>query len=192
MGPNAKNLNRNNNTKQIQNIFNAQTRMFSIFQDFYIDSEDYYNPLKTKIINYYETMDYKITKKNYFYFKTGVLHNMKDWFSNTRNTTSITGYDRLRQDNSINENDILKSTYYEMNFYFERLTETYTRSYMKVPDLIAEIGGILKAITVIFGILTNIYNKHHLNLKLANFILNSFSNTFENKPLESHFNIENP
>lgn len=45
---------------------------------------------------------------------------------------------------------------------FDKMYKEYSRRYMKIQDLLALVGGILKAVITFFTIITIPYNEHHL------------------------------
>lgn len=45
---------------------------------------------------------------------------------------------------------------------YDKVYRQYLRRYMKIQDLLAVVGGILKAVVTFFQLITNPYNEHHL------------------------------
>jgi len=116
-------------------------------------------------------MELKSQKKIYFYFKKGILNDNKGWIMNDFYDKELIGLDRQRLDFRDGYDDFRQNTFYEINLYFDRILEYHTRTYQKIQDVIAGVGGLLKVITFVFGNLTIYYNEHYFYLDLINNVL---------------------
>jgi hypothetical protein len=61
---------------------------------------------------------------------------------------------------------------------YDKVYKQYLRRYMKIQDLLAVVGGILKALVTFFQIVTDPYNEHHL----VDYIKSKVERTKEFKP----------
>jgi hypothetical protein len=57
---------------------------------------------------------------------------------------------------------------FEVAVILSKYYPIYLRSYMKIPELLANIGGILNLIVVFFGYFSNYLSIYFLNLNLMN------------------------
>jgi len=134
-------------------------KYFQIFiQNYFLNSNVYDDPFKLSLNVLYETMDLKVQKKMYYYFKTGVFEDKKGWFTEESDKKTLIGIDRTRSDFMNGVGDYFSTTYYETNLYFDKIIETYNRRYMKIQEVIANIGGIMKFIFFIASFLVSFYN----------------------------------
>ena len=62
----------------------------------------------------------------------------------------------------------------------------YYRKYMKIQELLANVGGILKVISTVSFYLGSFINNLYLNLDLLNFIQTIYPNDYKEKDLESN------
>jgi hypothetical protein len=156
------------NETELRNFFNNYIYFGLVIQNYFMDVNNYTYPFKTGFQELYETIDIKVQKKIYYYFKKGVILDKKGWFTEEYEHSELIGVDRTRSDSMTAITDIYSSTYYETNLYFDKIVETFNRRYMKAQELVANIGGILKAITFIVGLVSYFYNGYYGYLDIIN------------------------
>ena len=66
-------------------------------------------------------------------------------------------------------------TYFECNLYFDNVIEKYSRTYIKIQEIISQLGGLVKSFSFFIYILTGIYNNYIRDL----FILNNSYDIFD-------------
>lgn len=81
------------------------------------------------------------------------------------------GLDRQRLDFRDGSADYTQNTFYEINLYFDRIVENYSRRYQKIQDVLAGVGGLIKVITFVFRNFVVLYNEHYQFLDLINNVL---------------------
>lgn len=141
-----------------------------LLQSFYFNPMDYYSPFKLHLFITNENLNNNYKKEISFIFKTGTVYDKIGWFSEYSEASSLIGLDRIEKDIMLADsqeesfNCIFKS-----NFLFDRIHESYYRRYIKVNELIADIGGILKMVIFACSVIVRFYNDHFL---YKNFILN--------------------
>lgn len=185
---NAKNnITCNTNTTELENVM-KDYKYFQIFlQNYFLNSNDYDDPFKLSLNVLYETMDLKIQKKIYYYFKNGIIEDKKDWFTETFEEKSLIGIDRTRSDFMESVSDYFTTTFYETNLYFDKIIETYNRRYMKIQEVIANIGGIMKFIVFFTSIFIQFYNYHSMyneiikEINYKNFVKDTKDKDFSKK-----------
>jgi hypothetical protein len=174
------------NETDLRNLFNNYIYFGLVIQNYFMDVNNYTYPFKTGFQELYETLDIKVQKKIYYYFKKGIILDKKGWFTEENEHSELIGVDRTRSDSMTAITDIYTTTYYETNLYFDNIVETFNRRYMKAQELVANIGGILKAITFIVALISNFYNEYYGYLDIinenfsTNKSLNKVTNIFDN------------
>ena len=90
-------------------------------------------------------------------------HDNKGFFMDTDVVTKTVGVDSYEQ--NIIFLDIPKD-YYDVSVYigFSKNYSRYTRTYMKIQDLLAQVGGVIKAVFTFFQIFSYFFNSYYLNL----------------------------
>jgi hypothetical protein len=138
---------------------------FSIFYpQFTFSNENLEAPLKLVFKNYYYQFNLNSQKTDRWKFKQVILDDDQGWILPSNKNTSVISYDRIDNDFSLVLDDDLvkegsKSTFYKTVFYLEKDFDLFNRSFMKVQDLAAVVGGFLKIILVIFGFISSLFNK---------------------------------
>jgi hypothetical protein len=157
----ANNITCNSNVTVLKQFF-SESPLFSAFiQQYNANGDDRENPFQVVLQNIYDTIDPAIYKKSYFFFKKGILNDYNGWLSEGYDVSELIGMDRYRYDFYTNPNELFKASFFETNLYFDKITETFKRRYLKIQELLASIGGILKSLTVIFGVFCGLYNQFY-------------------------------
>lgn len=78
-------------------------------------------------------------------------------------------------------NSPMKSFDFTLYIGYDKFYKQYLRKYMKIQDLLAVVGGILKALMTLFQIITFPYNEH----SLVDYLKNKVERTNSFKPKES-------
>lgn len=142
--------------------------------------------MKLVFKNYYYKFNLNSQKTDRWKFKKVILDDDQGWILQSNKNTSVISYDRIEDDFSLVLDSELtkegnKSTCYRTVFYLEKDFELFNRSFMKIQDLAAVVGGFLKIILVILGFLSNIFNKSFRKIHLfyemfeCDFLLNENS-----------------
>lgn len=126
---------------------------------------------KYPIPEYYKKSIYKIESHNIL-TDNGIIFNSDE---------SIQFYKMIEEFTDIrhiDENDII---FLSMEIYSSNVSQTYYRRYVKVPDIIASLGGILKVFNLAFLYLNTIFSKVEKNISIVNkvFVLNKKNNNLQ-------------
>jgi hypothetical protein len=156
------------NITEINNLFNNYVYFSMILQNYFMDVNNYTDPFQVGFNNLYETVDTKITKKIYYYFKEGIIEDKKGWISDDETKLKLYGMDRVKTDFFSSGADLFDMEFYQANLYFDKIIETFNRRYMKLQELLANIGGVLKAITFVLAYIIGYYNDYYLYHYLIN------------------------
>lgn len=136
----------------------------TFYPQFTFSNEDLDQPLKLVFKNYYYKFNLNSQKTDRWKFKKVILDDDQGWILQSNKNTSVISYDRIEDDFSLVLDSELtkegnKSTFYRTVFYLEKDFDLFNRSFMKIQDLAAVVGGFLKIILVILGFLSSIFNK---------------------------------
>jgi hypothetical protein len=143
----------------------------AFYPQFTFSNEDLETPLKLVFKNYYYQFNLNSQKTDRWKFKQVILDDDQGWILPSNKNTSVISYDRIDNDFSLVLDDDLtkegsKSTFYKTVFYLEKDFDIFNRSFMKVQDLAAVVGGFLKIILVIFGFISSLFNKNFRKIHL--------------------------
>jgi hypothetical protein len=148
-------------------FLNNPGKLKLFYSDFSLQLTNYTNPAEKSFSFFSDTLDININKKTTMEFSVnnvttdyGFLME-KNYKENlciinysTNTLTSLRSYESL--------------IFYEVNFILSKYSPVYIRSYMKIPELLANIGGILNVIVIFFGYLSNYLSIYFLNINLMN------------------------
>ena len=101
---------------------------------------DYYNPLVNSLVNNYEILDTRITKKRNQIYKKIILENDNGWLVSSINNISIYSLDSQNIDFNFKDpqnNPLL----FRFNFYVGKNYDSYLREYSKIQEIFAQVGG---------------------------------------------------
>lgn len=138
------------------------------FQDTYVDINDYKQPLK-----YYENRitnqnSLSFLKRNYIRFIRNEIKDDSGWlFESYSSTDFIVLKDYVIDIQPVNS-EYTKNNIYWVTLESPIIRQKVTRSYMKVQELLAKIGGLLKGVLVICEISIISYTKFKYSLFVVN------------------------
>jgi hypothetical protein len=128
---------------------------------------DFSNPLKPYLVNYYQTLDLNLSKNRIQTFKVTSVNNDVGWFFSDVKEESVFDFDFAESDINFKkkwEEPILFST----SFYLGNNSNTFSRSYTKIQEVIASIGGFAKLFYTLSVLLFNYAQKSYRNLIILN------------------------
>jgi hypothetical protein len=79
----------------------------------------------------------------------------------------------------LDEND--KFNFYNSNIYLDRTKLVYSRSFMKIQDVLSQIGGIISSILIVFRMITIDYNGFERNVFLSNEVFEQGDNNQQSR-----------
>jgi len=160
------------NTKQCQFSKNSkclkEQELKSIFQNeitgsnFYYslmylealpDMDDFDRPIKQYFNYKFESLSLKVQKRRLQYFKRVIIKNDKGWFFNDLEEKEYLSSDTIVSDFNFKD-ELNEDVVYSHYIYFANKVDIYNRSYIKIQEVIANIGGFSK---ILYAILTYIY-----------------------------------
>ena len=144
------------------------------------------NPLMKIYKNFYYCLSYKLHRNDDIFLKKYIVNDDQGWlFSNSKNISDW-GVDLIRSTYSFyNENDLTtegaSSKIFEVNLYTTMEKNYYTRYYLKIQNVIANIGSLINIFIILFSVISQ-----YIGEKIRKFeiIYNYFE--FEEKKIKSN------
>jgi len=156
-----------------------------MYPEYYFASEDLENPLRISFKNYYYYFNLKTFKIDRFFFNKVVLEDDQGWIFDGTKTQSILSYSKLQSDQNINEmSNRTNSEFYEFNLYMDKGTQKIRRSFMKIQDVSAKVGGIIEIIMRVFFMLDMFFSSHYFHVSIFQKIF-----SFPEEGLESNLKL---
>ena len=163
--------------EDLEKLFNIDNPMlFSLYYPvYYFDHNSVKNPLSKKYKNYFYYLNHKLQKNDRIYIKNYVLNDDQSWLFVNNKIKSVWGVDQITSDFSFSTEEQLtkenaSSMFYLMNVYMTPDKTYYRRFYIKIQDVIAEIGGIIGVFSSITRIFCNFINGKLQKIKILEFL----------------------
>jgi hypothetical protein len=154
-----------------------------IYPDHYYLGNSDNNPLSLVYNIHDQRINVGIKKKDKIHIKNFTSVDDRAWMFKDPDEKSIlalgyyvTDYDYFTTDYFINN----RLPLYECAFYFDKEKMLYSRSFMKLQNLAADVTGIINVVLLILAVLTKKYNHHKRKQFLFNDIF-EFNKTDDNK-----------
>ena len=161
----------------LDELFNIDNPMlFSLYYPvYYFDHNSVKNPLSKKYKNYFYYLNHKLQKNDRIYIKNYVLNDDQSWLFVNNKIKSVWGVDQITSDFSFSTEEQLtkenaSSMFYLMNVYMTPDKTYYKRFYIKIQDVIAEVGGIIGVFSSITRIFCNFINGKLQKIKILEFL----------------------
>jgi hypothetical protein len=180
--------------EEIENFFSTKNSNSVFYSDMSIEvnptMQDFDTPLKSNFINRYEILNLDLYRRKIQTFKTTSISNDKGWLFQNIFENFFISSDTIQSDFTLKEpwgNDVL----YNQLIYLGRKSETYSRSYTKIQEVIADIGGFSKIfyffLNFLFKFISNVYRNLYIMSSLQFENVKSYKNE-KNEKNEKNFN----
>ena len=155
-----------------------------------IDVNDYKSPIKRNIKNLAFGIDSFIIKNLQVCFQNIIIETDDGWiFRNieTRSTLSYSshGFD-INFISSFSDGSYYKNVLGGFYMHTQSQTTNYSRTYMKIQDVLANVGGILKVLTAIGFSISYMINKVNFHREVLSYLIN------KEKKVINNYNIQSP
>lgn len=157
------------------------------FLDQFIDINNFKNPVQTYGNSFYTNIEPKLTKTYWAYFNGISMYSDHGILFDTNNTFSALKYENNKFDVSDNEGGL--GDFIEFGLISSLNNEVYYRSYLKIQDIFAVIGGLLNGLNIVFSIVLGFIGHKMYNIELIN---NLFSFHFVGNTLNNLSSFTNP
>ncbi len=138
-----------------------------MYPEYYFSAEDSVDPLRITYKNFYYYLSPRTFKIDRFFFNKITLFDDQGWIFEDTYSKTLLSFNKIGDDQNINDIvDGKSSKFYEANLYIEKASIIIKRSYLKIQDVGAKVGGIIKVILLIFVQLNSFFSKYKLNLSI--------------------------
>ena len=158
------------------------------FQEITIDPKNYKQPNQPIISEYYTTISHNYFKEIHMYFKEVEVITDEGYLFENRKSKKFTQFADVRDMISFKINS---ESFAEISIKVYHKSDMYSRNYIDLETVVADIGGFVKFISMIFYFIHYIFSQTGINQKIINklfFIINekyyrgfSFNNFNVNK-----------
>ena len=153
-----------NDLTNFMNIYGG-VYFYLYYPKFYFVPKDLENPMRIQYENYYFRMNVEMRKSDNLYFSNYVLTDDIGWIVKNEKQTSLIASDEIKSDYlyypeknyGIPGQD---ATFYQLNFYLSKEYTLINRSFMKIQDLLAVVGGFSDFVIFMGFFLTKYFNIH--------------------------------
>jgi len=150
--------------QEFSNLYRG-LQMSIMYPQFYFAADDLEDPLRITYKNYYYYFNLKTFKIDRLFFNKVTLNDDRGWILEDTKSSSMLSLNRIQSDQNLNEIfDGSSSQLYEFNLYMEKSSQMIRRSYMKIQDVSAKVGGIIKFIMTVFSLLDMFFSGHFFNV----------------------------
>jgi len=139
--------------------------MSIMYPQYYFAADDIKNPLRMMYKNFYYYFNLKTFKIDRIFFNKVTLNDDQGWIFEDIKSSSLLSVNRIQSEQSLNEIfDGASSQLYEFNLYTEKSSQVIRRSFMKIQDVSAKVGGFIKFIMTVFTLLDMLFSSHFFNV----------------------------
>ena len=137
------------------------------YNDYVFIANDFENPIQIKFTNKFYYLNPFSLRKDKIYYASQILNNDNGWIFASTNLD-----EKYIQQHVISDYYSLDLTFQDrFNYYFAEIYystdyRSINRSYMKIQELVAYVGGIMKALFVAIQIVMVFYNNFLMELTL--------------------------
>ena len=170
----------NNNNCYSNEIINDKIKLawFEVFfLDHFIDINNFEQPIQTYSNSFYTTIEPKFTKSYWASFNGINMFSDHGILFETNNTFSAVKFEKDKFDVAENEGGL--GDFIEFGLISSANNEVYYRSYLKIQDICAVIGGLLNGLNIVFGFVFGFIGQKLYNIELINNIF-SFKIAYTN------------
>jgi hypothetical protein len=177
------------NCKSPEEIKNKKGFSINFFVGGYkIDPTKYQDPLKPYVHKIQSYIDPFLSKTITLYYETYTIINDSNWVFN-----DLIEIDRkIGFTNYISDYDTIENGQLTVNLEITGRKKTIMRTYIKIQNIFANLGGLIQSISLIFGIIIYLFQQKMINKKIISklFEINEDSND-ENEINNNNININN-
>lgn len=155
----------NNITKTVDFINNNLIYMSVLYPTVQYSMNNYKKPFSSRIGNKYTFLQSLVSLKDYMYLRKNELENDTGNFYSSKNTITGLGKDRIESITLTkfppNQEEVEKNGYffYYCNIHYDIKKKFYSRWYQKIPDVLAQVLGVMKITQEIIKFFYFYYNK---------------------------------
>ncbi len=176
--------------QEFSNLYRG-LQMSIMYPQFYFAADDLKNPLKITYKNYYYYFNLKTFKIDRLFFNQISLNDDQGWIFEDTKTSTILSFNRLQSDQNLNEIfDGASSQLYEFNLYMEKSSQVIRRSFMKIQDVSAKVGGIIDLTMRAFFLIDMFFSNYLFNVSIFQKIFSFPEERFESNRKFSNYDLK--
>jgi len=140
-----------------------------LYPEYYFHAIDVENPLRISYKNYFYYLNTKSKKLDRMFFNQISLIDDKGWMFDDIENSSILSFNKIQSDQNPNYiSDGSGSLLYSAMFYMQKNSISIRRSYRKIQDVAAQIGGLMKLLMTLFSLLNQLYSNFKFQICVLN------------------------
>lgn len=159
-----------------------------------VDPSDYDNPISLDVKNVFYLLDPTLKLTTYNRFQEIIMISDNGWILENKHESSAIAFSYTSSDYVTTEmadkNDSYSGVINSSVFYYDKYKKIYNRTYTKIQNLAAEVGGVLKLLTFVLTIVVQTYNKYYLEYDLIK-VIGSNLNDKELSDISKKFALAN-
>ncbi len=160
-----------------------------MYPEFYFEPGNLDNPLRRSYVEYFAIINVNLFKRERIYFKPISAEDDQNLLLTEFKSFNLTAHRGWQNEVGVKfdsdiENKKLSSDLYSFLIYFDKGGDRYIRTFMKLQDLAATVGGFMQLIFVIGKILSAQFNSYQRNISLINSVFDFNKDFKEDSPLE--------
>jgi hypothetical protein len=133
------------------------------YPKFSFQPSEYSQPLQIEYLTHFFKVSLTINRVDRFYFENVELNDDQGWLMKNPQLSSILSFNRISSDFSYFDLNYYgkkgePSDFYHLNLYSLKNKFSIKRSFMKIQDYAAVMGGFIKFISFISAIISNFFN----------------------------------
>jgi len=134
-------------SEEVQKSYLSEFYVKTLYMNYFIDTSLSENQETLFLDSYTQQNGLFLSKKSFFKFKTTEVKIDKGWVLDETKTSSFTQLDFIVPDTNLN--DVNSDIKYVMLFESPRIGDSYSISYIKIQNIIGNLGGILSVLSII-------------------------------------------
>lgn len=161
--------------KEISELFKSRIFFSAMIQSTIVTPSDYSNGINRILTYTTYDLDKNLYKDIILKFSENIIENDYGWIIQSKSVSKIVGLSREKINilsfDAINEEDLILSS----TFFFIKDYSKYIRTYKKIQEIVADVGGMMEIFLIIFSYIVGVHNNYYYLLKLSPLI--SLSNS---------------
>lgn len=157
-----------NNCKPIEEIKKVFSKVYNqiSFVDKFINLNNYTNSYSMYPYTWMAQLNYGILKSDFFKIKNIEIETDSGYVLEELSTSKIFQLDSIRSDVSLTEDSV-----FSLILESPKVMDKYNRRYVKIQDLIANVGGLIKSVLMMGKIICDFYSMRFLYFFISNKLL---------------------
>ena len=157
--------------EELTRISNQRLFFSTFYQKYFIDPGNYKSPFNIQYSTSFNFIDTNLLKRNLYYFRFGEFISDIGWIF--KSASSLQGFSLKNIFDDIMTTESLayadRNMIFESGIYFSKETEFFSRSFAKIQDLAATVGGIIKLFVMFSAFFVSWFSKKSLLYDIMNF-----------------------